>query len=303
MTDGVVLLRPLWLAALPILALLAVWGIRRAAHAGRWADVVDPHLYAALVKLRSVVPQATSRGAGAGILASSVAALAAVALSGPAHRVRDGAAYRNLDAVVLVTDLGPRATRSEALPAMVAATRQISEAAGSRPVALIVYAGDAYVASSFTTDAAALGTTIAVLDGETVPDRGDRPDRALTLARRMIGEAQVLSADVVLVAAERAADGPVAEAVRRLAADGHRVSTLAVAPDGTAFGGLAALARLGGGWSAPARDPAAVVDAVSDRRATRFAASGLTSLVWRDDGPWILALAVVPALLLFRRRA
>ncbi|WP_407050387.1 VWA domain-containing protein [Methyloraptor flagellatus] len=300
---GLVLLRPWWLAALPALAAIILFARARAKRSSRWEAAIDPPLFAALERLGRVVPGEAGRRLGAGALASIVAAIVLLALTGPAHEARDAATYRNLDAVVLVVDLGPRATTADRLPAMITATRQVAEAAGARPIALVVYAGDAYVASTFTTDANALGTTIAVLDGETVPDTGDRPTRALDLARRLVLEAGIVTADIVLVGPDRPATGALADAARRIAADGHRLSALVTgpAPQGEAAG-LATLARLGGGTTAIAADPMPLAESLADSRATRLTESGLAALVWRDDGRFLIAAALIPALLLFRRR-
>ncbi|TPQ52113.1 VWA domain-containing protein, partial [Prosthecomicrobium hirschii] len=225
----------------------------------------------------------------------------AVALAGPARETRAGASFRNLDGVVLLVDLGARASTTERLPAALMAARLLAEASGSRPVALVVYAGDAYLASGFTTDADALGTTIAVLDGETVPDRGDRPDLALALGRRLVAEAGILAADFVLIAPDAAPRPALLAGARAVAAGGHRLSVLVSAPSSQGAA-VEPVAQLGGGRAASVADPSPLAVLLADRPASRLAATGLSALVVEDLGRFVLIAALFPALLLFRRR-
>ena len=303
--GGLALLRPVWILGVPA-ALLAGWLIaRRVAALAGWDRAIDPALVHALHRIHRVVP-----GSGrVSVLPTIAAVLIAVALTGPAIRRADGTAFRNLDGVVLVIDLSRSVATGGRFTEALTAARLVADRAGSRPVALVVFAGDAYLASTFTTDADALGTTIAVLDGETVPDPGSRPERGLALARQTLGEAGTVAGDVVLVAdGGGIGPGAIREAGSIVAAGG-RVSALyvpAVAADGPARGDrglLYALARAGGGQSATVLDPGPVADMIGGRTATRIADNGYSVLVWSDYGRGLLMLALAPALFLFRRRA
>ena len=155
--------------------------------------------------------------------------------------------------------------------------------------------------------------TIALLDGETVPDRGSRPERALTSARRLLEESGVLAGDVVLISDgggldEATQHDAALREARRLTEAGGRVSTLFVpsAPAGgpTAPGRapLEALAKASGGMSADVHDPFALARRLAERPASRLAESGLSALLWTDYGRYLLLAALLPALCLFRRR-
>lgn len=299
---GLILLRPFWLLALPALV-GAAWLLRRRRRriAAAWTEAIDPPLRAALEALGRVEAGVPVRAFGPAGLALAVAAILAVALAGPARETRAGASFRNLDGVVLLVDLGARASTTERLPAALMAARLLAEASGSRPVALVVYAGDAYLASGFTTDADALGTTIAVLDGETVPDRGDRPDLALALGRRLVAEAGILAADFVLIAPDAAPRPALLAGARAVAAGGHRLSVLVSAPSSQGAA-LEPVAQLGGGRAASVADPSPLAVLLADRPASRLAATGLSALVVEDLGRFVLIAALFPALLMFRRR-
>ena len=189
-----------------------------------------------------------------------------------------------------------------------AAAQLVLQRAGTRPVSLIVYAGEAYVATAFTTDPAALGSIVAVLDGETVPDPGSRSDRALALARRTLEEAQILRADVVLVT-DGEGLGPAAfDEVTALRADGAFVSAIHVAPSQRPGdmpppdpAGLERLAAAGEGFFADATTPLAVADGIGRRRSDALAEGDYAVLHYTDYGRYLLVLALFPALALFRR--
>jgi Ca-activated chloride channel homolog len=298
-------LRPWWLVAAPIVAALGWYISRQANGLEAWERAIDAPLLAAMRRLGRVLPGAAQRD----WFAAALAGLIAIALSGPATKSADLTAFRNLDGLVIAADLSRSVTGGGNLPMALSAARVVAEGAGSRPVALVVYGQDAYVASNFTIDARALGTTIAVLDAETVPGAGSRPERALALARAMLDETRTLAGDVVLLSDGGGISDAAYDEARSIAALGARVSTLLVpqaeageAPP-TDPAALAALARLGGGLAADATDPAAVASLVGSATATRLAASDFSVLAWDDHGRWLLVLALLAALPLFRRRA
>jgi Ca-activated chloride channel homolog len=298
-------LRPWWLAAAPLIAALGWYISRQANGLEAWERAIDAPLLAAMRRLGRVLPGAAQRDWFAAALAGSIA----VALSGPATKSADLTAFRNLDGLVIAADLSRSVTGGGNLPMALSAARVVAEGAGSRPVALVVYGQDAYAASNFTIDARALGTTIAVLDAETVPGAGSRPERALAMARGMLAETHTLAGDVVLVSDGGGLSDAAFEEARSITALGARVSTLLVPradggeappPDPAA---LASLAVSGGGLSADAMDPSAIARLVGNPSATRLAASDFSVLAWNDHGRWLLVLALLAALPLFRRRA
>ena len=304
--TGLVLLRPWWLLALLPVAASALWLWRRRA-AGEWAAVIDPALLAAMRRLGHL-------GAGgadpAPFLACAAAALLALALAGPAIPREGGDSYERLDPIILMLDLSPSVASGPALADLQAAAAQVLQSAAGRPVGIMVYAADAYVASAPTSDVASLQGLIAVLAVDTMPVGGSRPDIALAEARDIFadaaGPADPGGADFIVISDGGGADRALDEA-RRLASEGARVSTLALAPQtpggpAPAPDALAALAREGGGASALAREPRAVLARIEAARIARIARSPEAARVFRDLGPWLLAAAGLPALALFRRR-
>ena len=302
---GITLLRPWWLAAIPLIVILSLVFARRITVLAGWDRAVDPVLLAALTQLGRVMP-----GGGSKRWFPALAAiLIALALVGPARKTNDGTTFRNLDGLVIVMDLSRSVADGGHLPEARLAARYVADRAGSRAVALVVYAGDAYLASTFTTDAAALGTTIAALDGETIPDPGSRPERGLAVARQTLANANIISGDVVLVTDGGGIGKPALQEAEAIVSSGSRVSTLFVPANGTQANMpraersvLEAIARVGGGVAGNALFPSSVAEDAGAGRATNLAAGNLAALVWTDYGRYLLLFALPPALALFRRR-
>ncbi|UMA64701.1 VWA domain-containing protein [Roseivivax marinus] len=291
------LLRPLWLLALPLVVLAAWLLSRRGAALGDWGRAVDPGLLEAMRALGRV--EGAGRR-GAGLVPLAVAALVVLALTGPALERRDRAAWRNLDGVIYVLDASPSVAQSPRWPQLQTMGRFAISAMGSRPGGMVVYAGDAYVATDMTADLRELGQTLSVIDAETVPDPGSRPERGLSLARRMLEEARVLSADVVLMTD---GGGLGAEALREaeaLASGGARLSVVGL--DGTTPE-MESLAGVGGGrvWTTDQTDALAAY--IRDAGRDVLERQDYPLLFLADYGRLLLALALLPALQLFRRAA
>lgn len=305
--DAFALLRPLWLIALPVVALLTLRAAWRSAPLGDWVKAVDPALMAMLAKRGAVLGGRRQ----ANIVAAIAAGITALALTGPAIERPDAATYRNLDATVIVLDASRSVAEGGRFKEARQAAEAVAQASGTRSVALVVYAGDAYSAVSPTTDREAIGTTLFALDADTVPDRGSHPERGLALARRILGEANVVAADIVLIS-----DGDgVGQAAEREAAalrdKGWHLHTLFVPaakslPPGAPKPDAAALEKLageGGGKAGDVDSSGAVLDRVGASTAQHLAAGGYSVLAFHDLGRWLLLLALMPALVLFRRSA
>lgn len=302
--GSLVLLRPLWLAALPVIALLAAVALRRARGLGAWEQAIDPALMRAMARFGRVVP-----GKGRRLLVPvAVAAAIALALSGPARRIANPETFRNLDGIVVAIDLSRSIVEGDGLADAQAAAQLVLQRAAGRPVAMILYAGEAYVASAFTSDAAALSPLIAVLGGDVVPNPGSRTDRALGLASRVFGEAGVLKGDIVLVTdGDNLSREAFAEA-GDLAGRGIHVNAYLVRPTAKNGdlpppdeAGLQRLAEAGDGSFGEARDPVPLAETVGRRAASDLAKGDTAALFFADFGRYLLLLALAPALLLFRR--
>ena len=297
------LLRPWWLLALPVVAVLYRITKPSGGALGGWDKAVDPHLLAAMV----------SRGAATAGRIRAPAILATLligilALAGPAIQRTGQDRLRNLDATVVVMDVSSDMNRGGAIREAASAVHDVLQHLNARQAGLIVYAGDAYVASALTDFTGGIDADLFSLDDQTVPDPGNRPDKALALAGTMLDEAHILNGDVILVSAGAGLDGTAAiRAARTLAAAGHRVFTMDATIDKSAVdnrraAALAAVASAGNGFAVSVLQPDRLLDTLSNDAIHHTGGSVINALDWRDLGRVLLALAALPLLLGFRKQ-
>lgn len=303
---SLLLLHPLWLLALLPVAAGAVLAWRQRT-AGGWEAVLSPAILGFVSRHGYLGPPERRWPV---LLPFAIAALAALALSGPARLREDGIAFERLDPLVLAIDLSPSVTRGGGLADAQAAAAQVLQSAGGRPVGLLLYGADAYLASAPTSDAASLESLIAVLSPDILPVSGSRPDIALSQASDLFGAPGMpgLGGTDILLVSDGGGAGPRAEEeAATLRARGARVWALTLDTPGLppeAPGpdpeGLAAITRAGGGASAPARDPRPLLARIAEARTVALSRSPEAPLVVRDFGRLVLLLALPMALLLFR---
>ncbi len=291
------LLRPLWLLGLPALLAFGWWLYHRRGGLGDWQRAADPALLQAMAALGRVDKSAS----GVPLVALfSALGLVVIGLSGPAIERRETLSFRNLDAVLFVVDASPSVTEDRRWPQVLTMGRFGLAALGTRPGGLIVYAGDAYVATDVTLDHLQLGQTFSLIGPETVPDPGSRPERGLQRALDRLREADVLAGDVVLIT-DGAGLGPASlQAAARIADQGARLSVIALDPTAPAVE-THATAGQGQVFTLDQTDQLAAWLSPGARTALEQQAYPL--LYWRDMGRFLLLLALVPMLWLFRRRA
>lgn len=302
-----VLLRPLWLLALLPIAALALWR-RYALKPGRWSALIDPQLLPALRELGVLID-----GSGARLLRLPflAAAFAAVALSGPAQLRPGSTEFRVLDPMILILDLSPSVVGARApLEELQFAAAELVALAAGRPVGLMVYAADAYLAQPPSSDPAGLEGLIAVLTRDTMPIAGSRPDIALSMARDFFATedgAGLVGADLVLISDGGGASLRANEEAARLASEGARVWALALpaSAEGAPLANPKALEDLaiaGGGSAVAAGQASELSERIARSRTARLARMTGSATSFRDYGPWLLPLAMLALLPLFRRR-
>lgn len=316
-------LRPGWLLAL--LALPLLWYVLRADRGAQrsWARVVDAHLLPHLL-----AGAETSRRWPLALVALGWS-IATLALAGPAWERLPTPLYRNqaahvialeLSASMLAADLKPnRLTRARY------AIRDLLDGLGDGQVALLGYAGDAFVVAPMTDDSATVRNLLAELEPGVMPVGGNETGKAI---RRGVELAQQSGGGGELLLVLDAASADAVRAAAQALADGVRVSVLAV---GTAAGApvslpqgdfwkdgngdivvprldadsLRRIAEAGGGQFRQL-DAGGATDLSIFTRGTApdargVAPPGAESAQLRDRGPWVALLLLPLALAGFRR--
>lgn len=309
-------LRPWWLAGLLLLPVLAWWWHVQAPRRGVWQDAVDAHL---LPHLLDAADGPTQRpwARWSGLLA---AALALLALAGPSVGKVELPLWQSKAPLVVALDLSSATLARDLPPSRLAQARAkiatlLRERAGGQ-VALVAFAEDAYTVAPLTEDAANVALFLDALAPGVMPEDGHRADRAIAWSQRLLRNAGFDHGDILLLT-DRADADAIAEAARARNA-GYRVSALGL---GTARGGVfetpaglrnarldagslqALVASGGGAYRALAAGDADLraLGVLDPRVADGAAARGEKIASRRDDGYWLLPLALLLALPLFRR--
>ena len=321
-------LRPAWLLLLFALPLL--WRVLKSAagDAQAWRGAVDAHLLEHLLVRNA--DAAPTRGPA--WLALVALVIASFALAGPAWERLPQPLYKNQAARVIALELSATMAAQDVKPSRFERARykiaDILKRSGDAQVALIAYAGDAFVVAPLTDDANTVASLVDSLDPSVMPAPGNDTGRAIDLGVKLIHQAGLREGEIVLLA-DGVGDGADAAAARARSAGMH-VSVLGIgsaqgAPIALGDGGflkdrtgnivlpkldgpaLAALAQAGGGRYAEYRNDAGDLDALlgvlaSGSEAAKDAAGiEVQSARFLDRGPWLL-LALLPlAALGFRR--
>lgn len=188
-------LRPWWLLGV-IPVLLIGWLLWHQGRARRgWHEVIAPHLTERLV-LKSAKQQRQPLR-----WSLPLALLCLVfALAGPTWEQRPQPVYQlNAGQVIVMdlsmsmraTDLNPNRLEQMRFKAMSLANDYLDGETG-----LIAYAGDAFIISPLTRDAASLSNLIRALSPEIMPVQGSYPQSALELADQLLREAGYAEGDI-----------------------------------------------------------------------------------------------------------
>ena len=315
-------LRAWWLPGLLALPLLAWWWRRQARERNAWRAAVDPHLLPHLLDDEGHA----ARRAWAGRLALAGLALAIVALAGPSLRQQERPLWQTHAPLVVALDLSDTILARDLAPSRLAQARAklatlLRERQGGQ-VALVVFAEDAYTVAPLTEDAANVALFLDALAPDIMPGHGapldaPRVDRGIAWSQRLLRQAGFDRGEI-LVLTDRA-DGTDNAAARKAAEAGYRVSVLGL---GTARGGV--YPRPGGG-DGQARLEASSLQRLAASGGGRYAAlsasdgdlralgvldpkdnagmspQGEKVATRSDDGYWLLPLAMLLCLPLFRR--
>ena len=318
-------IRPWWLLALLGIPFVLFWVIRRRATALAWAEVCDPHL------LPHLLDGGDQRdGTWPRWVVGLAAALAILALAGPSWEQRPQPLYRGGDAQVIVLDLSRSMNAADVKPSRLERARykiaDLLNDTDEGQVALVVFAGDAFVVSPLTDDANTVLAMLGALTPDIMPSQGGRASRGLELAGELLSQAGIASGRVLLVA--DAVDPEANQVAAELGAAGHRVSVLAVgtpagAPIPVDGGGflkssagdivvprlnvvaLRAVAAEGNGRMERLRPDNLDLESLTAVDDWTYGPEGRETDVrgdaWREEGPWLVLLLLPLSALAFRR--
>lgn len=287
--DGLTLLRPLWLLALPLVALVW-WRVPRTPRADGWDAVIDPHLRPHVLVGRP------GRRTPARLAATLALIFSVLALTGPALPGRSDIAFRADVARVVLIDLSGEGDTAALRLKLLALLQQMPPG----QTALIAYAEEPYLVAPPTTDSATLRLLAPELAPEIMPLPGQRPDRALRLAQAVLERSGAAQRELLWLNAAPTPQPTIVPALNALADQGVRVHLLhaqqSIAPDIHA-----ALARTGGRALALKEDSSDLQEILAVWQAQHaHARADRAGATPRDFGPWLVALALPLAAFVLR---
>lgn len=320
-------LRPWWLLALMLLPLL-LRALREFGSGGEvWRNAVDAHLLDYLI----VRGTHTAMGLPRGLIAFCWT-IACLALAGPAWERLPQPLFQNRAAQVIALELAPSMLANDVKPTRLERVRykisDLFKRSHDGQVALLAYAGDAFVVAPLTDDTNTVSNLLEPLAPSVMPVPGNDTARAINHAVKLIHQAGFQTGDVVLFADSVSTNA--VDAAYRALANGVRISVLAVgteqgAPVALPQGGflqdasgnvmipklqtaaLQALANAGGGRYAALSVDGSDLDVLlgqPDGTKPSDAAVSITDAIsprFQDRGPWLVLLLVPLGALGFRR--
>lgn len=309
-------LRPEWLWALLALPLIIALALYRQRRSDVWRQAVDahllPHLLAAGARRRARLPWVLLLGW----------TLTSLAMAGPSWRQQAQPMFQASAPLLVVLDLSSRITATDLPPSrLLQARAKVGELLRARQggqVGLVVYADDAYTVAPLTDDGSNVALYLDALSPDVMPRDGQRADRGIDWATRLMRQIGALQGQILLVSDQ--ADSEAALAAAQARGLGLQVSVLGLGtPAGAAYrdgsgqirqaaldeGSLRAVATAGGGRYAriSADDSDLRALGVLDAREGTAAQRPGEGKQWRDEGFWLLPPVMLLALLAFRRRA
>lgn len=300
-------LTPAWLLAAALL--LAMAGMRR------WrAPADDWHRVISSAVLRWLRPgPATARWP----LVLVAGALTCVALAGPATEKIQQSVLRHAQGWIVLVDVSRSMGLTDIAPSRAAAAReaarQLIQRSGSRPVALILFAGDAYLAGPVSFDKQHLAAFLNGIEPGVIPIEGSRLRRALTLADSISRQGGMLGNRLFVLSDATGDIAPALPAAASIARNGHRVDVLTFAgAQQSAAGradltGASQLADAGNGLSvtgnALGQIDWAALQLDESSWHSRLLATPLQTLTLQNQSHWILLLLLPLLLGMFAKRS
>ncbi len=224
------ILNPIWLLATCAL-LIAYLVIRTRSNGDDWYKLVKTEV------LNYLGNSASSRYRLPALL---VACICTVALANPALPKSDSNTYTHAQGWFVIADLSRSMTLEDVSPTRLSAMRNtihaVAEKSQSRPLALVIFAGDAFMIAPPAFDKQHVNQHINLLEHGLVPLEGSNLTRALSLVSSVIESSQMLNARIFVFGDTGGFTTKAQAAVARLAARDHRTDFILFGTEASSSG-------------------------------------------------------------------
>jgi len=322
-------IRPVWfLALVPVLVIVACL-ILKGSRKNQWTSSIDQHLLIHLLVNQKKIQQSSMLP----LIALTLSLLLAVlALAGPTWEKKPLPVFETEISKVILFDLSLSMESTDLKPSrLIRAKHKIKDLLSKTnegQVALIVYAGDAFVISPLTTDANTILTMIPPLAPSLMPVLGSQPDRAFTLATELLTNAGVFSGQIIWIT-DGIDDQDYGLVSDQIEGSRHQISILAVGtkegapiplPDGQGFlkdasgkivlpslklAPLEQLAEMNNGTvtrlTADDQDINTLISSLKAPEEFIISEDELEMDTWVELGPWLLLPLILVVALAFRK--
>ena len=182
-------IRPELLFLLVPAVLLILFARYRSRTRSAWQSVISPHL------LPFLFVKGESQKVKSGLfLAAIISLLMIIALSGPSFRQKSVPVIQTENAQVILLDLSLSMDATDIKPSRLQRARHkltdLLSQTKEGSIALVVYAGDAFVISPLTSDAKTIETMVPTLSTNIMPVLGSRPDLAINKSIELLKNAK-----------------------------------------------------------------------------------------------------------------
>jgi len=305
------ILSPFWIAVCILLLVMALMSSAPAIKTG-WEKLISP------VVLNVLTNTAKKPKTNFSMLKSNPsmlligAAITALALSTPVIRKKNDDALQHATAWIAVADVSKSMTVNDIAPSRLTAMRDALSAltvqAGARPLALIIFAGDAFLAVPPVFDKTLLKQHIALLDYGVIPQDGSNLTRALSLTNSVLEDSGLVRARIFVLSDGAGMNNSSITAVRHLADAGHQIDVMLFGTDSTNnatatdIKQASRFASAGAGELVAANSLGSINIATLDLEADTSATnnSAIRALYWSNQSHWLLLLLLPVALTWFR---
>lgn len=197
--DTLHFVRPAWLLAVPVAALLAWLWARRRRRGSHWESRIEPALLDVLLE-----PSQGSRSRHLPWLLTLALCAGALGLAGPSWERLPQPVERKTDALVVVFDLSLSMFAEDLAPSrLIRARQKIADVLRQRDegfTALVAYAGDAHVVAPLTDDTRTIENLLPSLEPDMMPVLGSDLASGLEQARALLENAGMRRGRILVVA-------------------------------------------------------------------------------------------------------
>ncbi|MCP4411726.1 MAG: VWA domain-containing protein, partial [Gammaproteobacteria bacterium] len=322
-------IRPFWLLALFPLALTIGGLMMKNRRKNQWQNVIDKNLLKYLLVGQQTVRNSTISPF---LFLSLSLILAVTALAGPSWQKQPLPVFKTEISKVIILDLSLSMKSTDIKPdRLTRAKHKITDILSRTKegqVALIVYAGDAFIISPLTTDANTIATMIPPLSPSLMPVLGSEPQNAFTIADELLVNAGVFSGQIIWIT-DGIDNRDYGFVSKQISNSRHQISILAVGtsdgapiplPDGQGFlkdvsgniilpamniAPLAQLADMGSGsitkLAADDSDIDLLLSSFQDPEDFISSEEDLEMDRWIEFGPWLLIPVIFVVAFAFRK--